>query len=66
MFEQESTGDNIAVAYLEYQSKDVSRELVTGYHEVFPVPECPSAFLPATLIIGMLGAVLVARRIKDI
>lgn len=65
MFEQGSTSGNIAVAYLEYESEDVTRQLVTGYHEVIPAPEFPSAFLPATFIIGMLGAVLLVSRMKE-
>jgi hypothetical protein len=68
MFETSGVSDNIAVTYLEYSLPGVSRQLVPGYHKTTnpnPVPEFPFAFLPAIMIIGMLGAVMFIQRTRE-
>lgn len=55
---------NIAVAYLEYSSADIPRQFVPGFHMTTNSPEFPSALLPATFVIGLLGVVLLLRRMN--
>jgi hypothetical protein len=48
--------------------RDIPRTPYNYHHQSedqIPVPEFPSAFLPATLIIGMLGVVLLFQRIRE-
>jgi PA14 domain len=57
---------NIAVISLEYAVPGAAPQLVPGWHvSSTPAPEFPSACLPATFIVGMLGTVLLIRRMKE-
>lgn len=57
---------NVAVIYLEYiNAAGTAPVLVPGCHMTGTnAPEFPSAFVPATMLIGVLGTVLLLRRIK--
>jgi hypothetical protein len=72
-FTPESLGEQIV--YLYIRSNDTYpppgsvayiRLVGTGVNDpTLPAPEFPSAFLPATMIIGFLGAVLLIQRTKE-
>jgi hypothetical protein len=60
-----SASGNVAVIFLQYSNAaGPAPVLVPGCHMTTPAPEFPSAFLPAAFIIGMLGAVLLIRKMK--
>jgi hypothetical protein len=64
-----SDGNLVKVKVLDY-GYDIELQWVTykwgaACQPVNPVPEFPSAFLPVTLIIGLLGTILVIRKINE-
>jgi hypothetical protein len=59
-------GDRSALSFYDgSESQMIPQTILLVKPRISPVPEFPSAFLPATMIIGFLGAVLLIQRTRE-
>jgi hypothetical protein len=56
--------DGIQGTYVVEATDSTGLAVQTTFNDMVPVPEFPSAFLPTTMIIGFLGAVLLIQRTR--